>query len=381
MKDVKVKLSINPEIKPVANKHRRIPFHIREKVDTELQRLTAAGVIEPVTEPTGWVSPVVITNKSDGDIRLCVDMTEPNKASERVRHVIPTIDDIRYQVNEVKIFSKIDLKNGYHQLELDEGSRNITTFSTHQGVERVCRLNFGTSSAAEIFHNEISTHTVNIKGALSIHDDILIFGRNQAEHDTAVKHVLEMLEQCNLTANKKCEFNKQSIKFYGLVFSESGISPDPEKVMALKGAEPPTSKTELRSFLGMVTFNADFIEKFSEHTNVLRQLTHDKVNWEWNDIHQEAFIRIKNILCEHTMLSYFNPCWDTEVICDGSPLGVSGILTQINPENGERQVVAYASRSLSDAESRYGQVEREALAIYFSCIKFQIYFAQLMHVI
>ena len=182
-----------------------------------------------------------------------------------------------------------------------------------------------------------------------------------------------MLEQCNLTANKKCEFNKQSIKFYGLVFSESGISPDPEKVMALKGAEPPTSKTELRSFLGKVTFNADFIEKFSEHTNVLRQLTHDKVNWEWNDTHQEAFIRIKNILCEHTMLSYFNPCWDTEVICDGSPLGVSGILTQINPENGERQVVAYASRSLSDAETRYGQVEREALAIYFSCIKFRIY--------
>ena len=110
-------------------------------------------------------------------------MTEPNKAIERP--VIPAIDDIMYQVNGAKIFSKIDLKNGYHQLELDESSRNITTFSTHQGLARFCRLNFGTSSAAEIFHNEISKRTEYIHEALSIHDDILMFGRDQAEHDSA----------------------------------------------------------------------------------------------------------------------------------------------------------------------------------------------------
>ena len=110
LKDVEVNLNIDPEVKPVANKHRRVPFHLRKKVEDELDRLMLAGVIETVKEPTGWVSPIVITNKHDGSIRMCVDMTEANKNIQRVRHVVPTNEDIRYQVNGAKIFSKIDLK-------------------------------------------------------------------------------------------------------------------------------------------------------------------------------------------------------------------------------------------------------------------------------
>ena len=374
LKDVKVKLSIDSEIKPVANKHRRVPFHLRQKVEEELNRLLKAGVIETVHEPTGWVSPIVLTNKSDGSIRMCVDMTEPNKAIQRIRHVVPTVEDIRYQVNGAKIFSKLDLKNGYHQLELAEESRNITTFSTHLGLARYCRLNFGTSSAAEIFHNDISKRVDSIEGALSIHDDILIYGRNQEMHDIAVENVLAMLEKNGLTANRsKCEFNKSSIKFFGLIFSENGVKSDPGKVEALKQAEPPKSKSELRSFLGMVSFSADFIEHFTEYTAELRKLTHDKSKWEWNENHQHAFERLKKALSEHSLLSYFNPDWETEIICDGSPVGVSGILIQCHPNDGSRRIIAYASRSLTDAETRYGQIEREALSIYFACLKFQIY--------
>ena len=163
LNDTTVHLTIDAAVKPVACKHRRIPFHLRDKVESEISRLVTAGVIEPINDPTGWVSPVVITNKPDGSIRLCVDMTEPNKAIKRVHHIIPTIEDIKYRVNGAKIFSKMDLKNGYHQLELDESSRDITTFTTHLGLYRYCRLNFGTNSAAEIFHNEISQRIQNIE--------------------------------------------------------------------------------------------------------------------------------------------------------------------------------------------------------------------------
>ena len=114
LKGVKARFSIDPDVKPVRNKHRRIPFHLREKVEAELERLKSAGVIEDVTEPTAWVSPVVITNKKDNSIRLCVDMTQPNKAIQPVKHVIPTIEEIRYKVNGAKIFSKVDLRNALH---------------------------------------------------------------------------------------------------------------------------------------------------------------------------------------------------------------------------------------------------------------------------
>ena len=123
----------------------------------------------------------------------------------------------------------------------------------------------------------------------------------------------------------------------------------------------------------MVNYSADFIENYAELTTELRKLTHDKHKWEWTESHQNAFEKIKISICDNTMLSYFHPTWDTLVICDGSPNGVAGILTQINPDTNKREVVAYASRTLTDAETRYGQIEREALAIHFACLKFQIF--------
>ena len=145
-----------------------------------------------IDEPTGWVSPVVIANKPDGNIRLCVDMTEPNKAIKRVHHVIPTIDDIKYKVNGAIIFSKIDLNKGYHQLELEPASRNITTFSTHLGLARFKRLNFGCKSATEIFHEKIRRKLISVEGVLNIHDDILIYARNKTEH----REILVKVDQC-----------------------------------------------------------------------------------------------------------------------------------------------------------------------------------------
>ena len=108
-------------------------------------------------------------------------------------------------------------------------------------------------------------------------------------------------------------------------------------------------------------------------TSELRSLTHDKSKWEWNKNHQAVFERIKSTLSEEALLNYFNPTWETELICDGSPVGVSGILTQIEPETVIRKVVSYVSRKLRDPERRYGQIEREALSIYFSCLKLQTY--------
>ena len=133
MKDRKVKLHVDESVTPTAQQHRRIPFHIREKVEKELERLEKLDVIEKVEGPTPWVSPIVAAPKSNApnQIRLCVDMRKANEAILRERHVTPTIDDIIFKLNGATVFSKLDLLNGFHQVELDESSRNITTFATH----------------------------------------------------------------------------------------------------------------------------------------------------------------------------------------------------------------------------------------------------------
>ena len=182
MKDVNVHLLIDENVKPIAQKHRRIPFHMRSKVESELEKLQKADIIEKVeSPPTDWISPIVVVPKpnSPEEYRLCVNMVKPNTAIKRIRHVIPTIDDRRHDINGCKVFSKLDLNQGYHQLELDEASSTITTFSTHVGRYRYKRLNFGTCSAAEICHEEVRKKLAGIPSVRNIHDDVLIGGRRR----------------------------------------------------------------------------------------------------------------------------------------------------------------------------------------------------------
>lgn len=151
-------------------------------------------------------------------------MKMPNKAIMRERHLTPTVDEIITQLNGSKMFSKIDLKDGYHQLTLDQDSRYITTFSTHIGLFRYKRLSFGINSAAEIFQNTIRQVLQNINGVINISDDILIYGKTKQDHDVALEQVLETLKQSNLTINKrKCIFSTSRVKFFGYVFSEEGV--------------------------------------------------------------------------------------------------------------------------------------------------------------
>ena len=148
-----IKLDIDKTKVPKAQPQRRIPYHLREKVKTAIHELEKQDIIErvPDNEATPWVSPIVAVPKKDGQVRICVDMRLPNEAIRRVRHPIPTVNDISLSLNGAQYFSKLDLSQAYYQLELEEQSRYITTFSTHLGLYRYKRLNYGTNVAAEMF--------------------------------------------------------------------------------------------------------------------------------------------------------------------------------------------------------------------------------------
>ena len=164
-------------------------------------------------------------------MQLCIDMRRANTAVKRERHATPTINEVVHDLNRAAVYSKIDLNQGYHQLELSPESRYITTFSTQIGLFRYKRLNFGISSAAEVFQNAIRQTLNGLKGTLNISDDILVFGKNQAEHDENLRACFQRLRESGLTLNReKCVFNKGNLKFFGYVFSKSGLSPDPDKI-------------------------------------------------------------------------------------------------------------------------------------------------------
>ena len=174
-------------------------------------------------------------------------MTQANKAIKRVWHFIPILDELRYDLNGAKVFSKLDLNKEFHQLELDEDEYwYITTFSRHTGLARFFRLNLRTTSTTEIFHEELRKKLRNIPGVLNIYDDIILGGKDTDDHVRTLKETFQVIKENNLSLNKKkWEFNKSPIKYFGLIFSSDGIYPDPEKVTSLEEAVL-KNKDELR---------------------------------------------------------------------------------------------------------------------------------------
>ena len=377
LKDADCMLHIDTTVQPVAQTHRRIPFHMRKKVAAELNRLQELDIIEPVdNQPTPWISPLRAVNKpkKPGEIRICVDMRAPNKAIERERHVTPTIDDIITRVNGAVMFSKLDMNSGYHQVELAPESRYITVFSSHIGLFRYKRLNFGVCSAAEKFQNLIQSALVGLSGVINVSDDILIFGTTENEHAANLRACLDRMRAKNLTLNRgKCELFQRRIEFYGHVFTEKGVEPDPQKVIAIANAAPPQDKEELHSLLGMVNYCARFIADLATLTDPLRQLIKSDATWNWTESHQNALQLIKDKLSAAGAMSYYDPQKTTEIIVDASPVGLGAILVQHGTHDQSSSIVAYASKSLSPTEQRYSQIEREALAVTWGIQHFRLY--------
>ncbi|CAB4033208.1 Hypothetical predicted protein [Paramuricea clavata] len=283
-------------------------------------------------------------------------MRQANQASKRERHVTLTIKEIIGDLNGAKVFSKLDLNQGYNQLELAPESRYITTFGTHLGLMRYKRSKFGISSAAEIFQNVIRETLEGIPGALNISDDILVFGKTQNAHDHSLEAVFQRLKERGLTLNKhKCEYGKDKLEFYGYVFSGDGIAPDPKKIDDIVNLQTPTSASEVRSLLGMTNYCSRFIPDYATKTDPLRKLTHKDQPSEWTSQHDSAVDQLKEALVNAPVTAYFDPTKDTEVSVDASPVGLAAILSQV-----DRKTVSIYGNPSSKSPAR---VERWALRL------------------
>ena len=303
-------------------------------------------------------------------------MRQANTVIERSRHPIPTIDDVLSELRGSTVFTKLDLTMGFHQLELKEGiSRDVTTFTTHAGLFRYKRLMFGICSAPELYQHVISQvlQGAGCTGCRNISDDIVVYGKDVADHDEKLRKVLHTLKHRDLTLNKaKCIFRMNRIEFMGHLLSERGIGPTESRVKALQEARAPNDSAEVRSFLGLVNLSGRFISDLATKAEPLRRLTQKNVPFKWEKDQEKAFQELKNSLTDVDTLAYFNPALKTKVIADASPVGLGAVLLQEQGE-GAWRAVCYASKSLSAVERRYSQTEKEALALVWSVERFHVY--------
>ena len=365
-------IKLNDAIPPYSvSTPRRIPLPLMSKVKEELERLQELDVITPVEEPTDWCAPIVVVPKSGGRVRLCVDLKRLNNAVRRERHMMPSVDHTIGQMGDAKVFTKLDANSGFHQIPLSKESQKLTTFITPFGRFAYKRLPFGISSGPEFFQREVSKILSGLN-VVCLMDDIVVYGRNEQEHNSRLRETLDKLLKAGISLNKeKCQWNKDSVKFLGQRIGKDGVTADTDKVAAIKDMPAPQDIHELRRFLGMVNQLGKFAPRLAEMTEPLRALLSEKNEWIWGLAQRNAFHNIKETLTDAPVLALYNPQYETKVVADSSSYGLGAVLMQKHKEIWKP--VAYASRALTPTETRYAQVEKEALASTWACERFQDY--------
>lgn len=363
-------LTLNENTQPIFIKPRRVPYALKKKVDDEIDRLCAERVITKV-EQSDWGTPIVPIVKPNGSIRLCADYKVTlNKVIKDEQYPIPIIEDIFAEMNGGEIFCTLDISQAYLNMVMDEESAHLQTLSTHKGTYKVNRLMFGVKVAPNLWQKFMDRLLQGIEGVKCFFDDIIIQGSTENELLTRLNLVLEKLKQSNLRVNKdKCHFFQRSINYLGHTIDKHGLHKNKDKVKAILNAPRPKNVNELRTFLGMANYYNKFIPNLASITNPMNNLLRKHKSFIWTDTCEKSFNRIKQEIASETTLIHFDPQRPLVLATDASPVGLGAVLSHRLPDGSERPI-AFASRTLTDSEKKYSQIDKEATSIFWGLKKF-----------
>ena len=370
-----VNLHVDPACKPVAEPPRRIPYHLKDRVDEAIKVMVENDVIEehPNGEVAPWVSNIVIAPKDDGDIRITLDAKNLNKAIPASSFAIPRQEDIKAKLAGSNFFSKLDLKSAFWQLEIAPESRPYTVFHAGGKLYRYKRLVMGIKSAQAELNAALQPLFAHIPEAHIIHDDLIVATVTKEAHEIAIERVMEAIKAAGLTLNlPKCVFGSSEIRFWGMIVGREGVRPDPAKVEALNHISPPRNKEELNSFLCMMQSNSDFIAEFSKKAAKLRELTKKTVKFRWGAEHQACFENLLEAFKKQTLLRYFDANLQSFVFVDAHKTGLGTILAQGSSVE-DAKPVAVASRCTNKSEKFYPQLDLEGLSVDYGLRRFREY--------
>ena len=345
-----------------------MPFGLQDKLKEEFDSMESKQIICKVTEPTSWVNSLVCVEKPNGKIRICLDPKALNDNIRRPHYPMRSIDAITAKLAGAKYFSVLDATKGYWSICLDQESSFLTTFNTPFGRYRYLRLPLGIRSSNDIFQRKVDEMLEGLLGVTSICDDILVFGRTRAEHDSNLEKVLQKSRDSGLRFNPdNIQIGCTQVRYYGHVISSEGLKVCPDKVTAILNMPTLANRAKLETLLGMITYLTKFQPNLAEVTSPMRELLRKDVEFRWDSAQTEAFHKIKTALTQSPILSYYDPKKPVRLQVDASSKGLGVCCLQ------DGKPIAYASKTLTLTEILYAQVEKEMLAIVFGCVRFKNY--------
>ncbi|XP_018406504.1 PREDICTED: uncharacterized protein K02A2.6-like [Cyphomyrmex costatus] len=350
-----VKLHLVPGIKPTYIQKRLVSYAALPKIDAELQRLEKLNIIEKI-DFSLWAAPIVAVNKPNGKIRLCADYsTGLNAALQPNKHPLPLPDDIFAKLAGNKCFTVIDFSDAYFQLAVNEDSQELLTINTHRGLFKFKRLPFGVKSAPGAFQQIVDAMIADMPFVSAYLDDIIICSKTATEHMDHLTKLIQRIEDYGFAlSSDKCQFFTKQVKFLGHIIDEQGLQPDLDKINCIRKMPPPNNISELRAFLGAINYYGKFVYKMQQLRGPLDQLLRKDTAWNWSPRYQQAFEQLKEVL---------------QMAADACNTGIGAVIFHEYP-NGSRKAIYHSSRTLTEVERNYSQIEKEALALIFAVIKF-----------
>lgn len=351
--------------------YRMSPLEL-ESLRKQLEELIKIGYVEPSSSP--WASPVLFAKKKDGSLRLCVDYRGLNAVTVKNRYPLPRIDEIIDRLSKARFFSKLDLKAGYHQILLKESDRMKTAFNTRYGQYQYKVLPFGLCNAPPAFMAamaKVFDGMVDISVLVYL-DDILVFSETKDQHLEHLEEALKRLQEHEFFANEeKCEFLLEEVEFLGYLIGRGEIKPAPSKVKCIKQWTPPKNVKEVRAFIGLCSYYRKFIREFAHTAGPLYKLTCLGAHFTFGKAETQAFESLKAAITSESILRLPDFTKPFQVETDASGFATGAVLTQ--DFGGTQLPIAFESRRMNTAETRYPVHEQEMLAIVKACKAFRCY--------
>jgi len=368
------KFSINTgDTKPIYVPLRTYSPKEQEELDRQIEEMLEKHIITRTRSP--WSAPVLLVKKKDNSYRVVVDYTKLNEKTEDDPYPLP-IPRTTFQVlNKAKYYSSLDLASGYWQVQVAKKDIPKTAFNTRKGTFAYLRMPMGLKGAPSAFQRFMTEIFSDLlyRGVLVFIDDILIYSEKWEEHLRLVNEVLRRLSKHNLQAKVgKCHFGAKEIKYLGSVISYRCRKPDPEKVKAIQNMEPPKSKDDVRSVMGLASFYREFIKDLSIIAAPIQKLLEKDVQFVWGPEQQKAFDIIKQSISMNSCLEIPEPNWKYELHTDASLSGIGAVLFQKDPQ-GHLHTIEFASKSLTKAQRKQAIPVLECYAIVWALKKFRCY--------
>lgn len=357
---------------PVASAPYRLPAPKREALKAEIDKMLKDDIIEESDSP--WASNVVMRLKPNGKWRICIDYKRLNEITIADKYPLPIIDDLLQDARGTLYMTTIDLHSGFWQIGLREEDREKTAFITPFGMYQFKRMPFGLKNASATFQrlaNNLKNSLPNMK-ILTYLDDLILISDTFEDHMKELNELFKRLKQFGLRANReKCHFACSEVQYLGHIITQQGIKANPGKIEAIRCRKPPQDLKQLLSFIQTCSWYRRFIKNFAEIIRPLTKLTKKDAKWEWTQIEQNAFNKLKLALCSAPVLQQIDPGKPFIMKTDASAYAIGAVLVQEDGEN--EHPIEYASRLLTAAERNYSTIEREALAVVWATEKFRGY--------